>query len=227
MNSQQAMTRYFLSITILIIVLAMNSFAQEGINSAKSAWDTVTAQNNEISINEKLNPKLYCSTSFGIDRARMKCSGFNNNQPYQSYCFLYDMRLGLALTNKVALFLDYISTNPIIMDENNTSSTSVSEQMYGGGFTYYFMPKNIFISCAAGMGKITQYRDNDKKVSFSSNSGLSFQLKAGFERMISKHFAVGIVCSFLKSSITSETNDSRDEWNNTHLSLGAIITYKL
>lgn len=159
-------------------------------------------------------------------------SGIRNNvvndaiYKYSGTGSIFDLKIGGSINENLILHGTILTSSlsgPKIESngENIKTSNSLSmdEVMVGGGFTYYMLPSNIFVSVSAGVGGFA-LTDEEEDIDISTDKGFSFQLKLGKEWWISKNWAFGIGLSYGNSNVTNKPNEYLTEkLNSNNLSI--------
>ena len=155
-----------------------------------------------------------------------------------------DARLGKALSpNWVAHFIllysrvegpkfGYTSmTNETLPDATLPNSVTFSEAMFGGGFTYYIMPANAYISGSLGVGGFSlkfgeskQY-NADQIPDVETDFGFAYNLKVGWEFWMDKDYALGVNASYLNTYSSAGDNYDAEDWNSERWTFGVNLTY--
>jgi hypothetical protein len=135
----------------------------------------------------------------------------------------FDFKIGGAIQENFILHATLISRTmkgPLITFSDNSSSkagdnTNVGEAMFGGGFTYYFMPVNILFSGSLGIGNFSIIDTKNDANNVSTQHGFSMQLKAGKEWKVSKKWGLGVCLTYGKTTLTNEPEGGLTEKMNS------------
>jgi hypothetical protein len=125
----------------------------------------------------------------------------------------FDLKIGGAIQENLMLTLDILSKAVVApgVKANGVSvptldNISMSEVTYGGGFTYYVMPSDIFISATLGTGAFV-ISDTQTNESSRSEFGFSYQLKAGKHWWISSKWGISVSAAYGKTSSSGSGYD--------------------
>ncbi|HCT30078.1 MAG TPA: hypothetical protein DIW31_04975 [Bacteroidales bacterium] len=137
----------------------------------------------------------------------------------------FDFKIGGAVSENFILHASLISSSipgPKVSGggESTTLSNnlSIGESMIGGGFTYYFMPANFFISSSIGSGNFTII-DSKNDINISTKRGLSLQLKVGKEWWVSKNWGLGISLTYGKTKLTNKADGIEEKLNSSRFGI--------
>lgn len=103
--------------------------------------------------------------------------------------------IGGALAENVILYFhvyDLLAFNPSVSDGTNTvstSNTSLGTVGYGLGFSYYFMPTNLYLSITLAAAALTSETNN---VRSNAKIGPGGRLAFGKEWWVSDHWGLGL-----------------------------------
>jgi len=105
----------------------------------------------------------------------------------------YDIKIGCAVAENFILSLDFIGRTIFSPSTQLYGTTinysSASDNSFGLGATYYFMPANVFVNCTIGFGGLS-LTSSDTTV--SSQTGFALHLKVGKEWWVSKKWGIGV-----------------------------------
>jgi len=101
-----------------------------------------------------------------------------------------------------------IKTNGLSM---TISGSSLDDDSFGAGLTYYLTPVNVYLSAAIAGTSATLYDKNDNRLT-SSNTGVGFQVMAGKEWWVGREWGLG-VAGELTGAWMSDADDSAVHWN--------------
>jgi hypothetical protein len=111
-----------------------------------------------------------------------------------------DMKFGWTVMDNLILSFDVTSTTfidpSVRLDDGSEiapdSMLAIGGMIPGLGATYYFMPRNYFVSGSVGFGRAEISNVFTDSGYFSDDYGLSFRLKAGKEWWVSKNWGLGV-----------------------------------
>lgn len=86
----------------------------------------------------------------------------------------------------------------------------------GGGFTYYFMPVNMYLSGSAGMGILSVDAPGG---SGETDGGLSFDVTLGKEWWVGDRWGLGVAGGFSYHSIPEPEPEIDENWSGTSFGL--------
>lgn len=72
--------------------------------------------------------------------------------------------------------------------EETVTNTSIGMSLFGGGFTYYFGPSNVYLTASAGAAVLSLEIDGDRE---DSNTGIAFDVGLGKEWWVSDRWGLG------------------------------------
>ncbi len=125
----------------------------------------------------------------------------NGTRYYRGYGKEIDLKVGTALSSKFIVhgtLIYYNMSGPDIESDDDLSvskSASISEAMFGGGFTYYLNTSDTYISASAGVGGF----NFDKEITGyggTTSLGSAFQLQAGKDWYLSDKYGLGFAFSY-------------------------------
>lgn len=152
-------------------------------------------------------------------------TNYMGDQKYSGPAAQFDIKIGGAIGENFILHASMISSSipgPTVTGGNQstnlTNNLSIGEAMIGGGFTYYFMPANVFISSSIGSGNFTVI-DSKNNNSVSTSRGFSFQLKFGKEWWASKNWGLGISLTYGKTKLTNSPMGIEEKLNSNRFGI--------
>jgi hypothetical protein len=99
---------------------------------------------------------------------------------------------------------------------SGATSLSVSDNSYGIGLTYYFMPANVFLGGTIGLGTISFSSEvNGTTSNSSSQTGFALQLKVGKEWWVSKRWGLGVSGGYGLVTASDKPDSSYPNYSGT------------
>jgi len=137
---------------------------------------------------------------------------------------LFDFKIGGVIANNLILHatvLSQVLAGPKITISSGTGgkasdNLNVGESMIGGGFTYYIMPSNTFLSISAGLGNFSIIDNTNSSNNITTREGFSIQLKAGKEWWISSRWGLGLGLTYGKTKLTNKPTGGITEILNSN-----------
>jgi hypothetical protein len=131
---------------------------------------------------------------------------------------VFDFKIGGAIKENFILHATIISNSmpgPSVKNGSQSAQASdnisINEVMFGGGFTYYIMPQNFFVSGSIGAGNFSISDSRNSSNTVSTQKGLSLQLKVGKEWWVSKNWGLGIGITYGKTNLTNSAGSGLSE----------------
>lgn len=97
----------------------------------------------------------------------------------------------------------------------------LSMSAIGAGFTYYFMPANLYISPSVGVGTLTL--DIDGLEDFESDPGLAMDFTLGKEWWVSNSWGLGVAGAVGYHSIPDKGTDEKISGSNVGIRFSATF----
>ncbi len=97
----------------------------------------------------------------------------------------------------------------------------LSMSAIGAGFTYYFMPANLYISPSVGVGTLTM--DIDTLGDFESDPGLALDFTLGKEWWVSSSWGLGVAGAVGYHSIPDKGTDEKITGSNVAIRFSATF----
>ena len=187
-----------LSFSIFLALVALACFAQKPLKLK-----------NEPGYHQ--HDRFFLSMAIGPDFSSIRDdAGSYGDYKYTGTAGQFDLKIGGAIQENLILHATIISNymeGPKVKSGGSSvragNDVQISEGMIGGGFTYYVMPQNIFLSASAGIGGFTMTIDNTDYDATTDN-GFSFQLKAGKEWWVGKNWGLGFGISYQGTYLTNK-----------------------
>lgn len=162
---------------------------------------------------------------------------FGYNPPtvnFNGTAALFDFKIGASIYENLILHATLVSnvlagptvtTTSSPRDYNPSiykmpDSYSIRESMLGVGFTKYGMLSNVFFSGSIGVGYFSTVDTKDSKNNFSTDPGISMQVKVGREWWISKNWGLGIGVSYGKTKLRNlPPNEDAEKFNSNRIGI--------
>jgi len=164
---------------------------------------------------------FYLSMGLGTNFASISAIDFSGKNTYTGTGGQFDLKVGGAFRENLIFHGTLISnymTGPKVKTDGSSIKTSnkvqMGESLIGGGFTYYQMPINAFVSVSAGIGGFSIINE-DEDIDGSTDKGFSLQIKIGKEWWVSKNWGFGIGISYLTTNLTNKPTDQINEKINS------------
>lgn len=185
-----------------------------------------TFLSHSVSAQQRTRRGFYLSTALGPVFGVINGSDNQGNYvKFEGTGFQLDMQIGGAIKENLIIHGNLgikIIVNPTINSFNASDDFSISETMIGAGLTRY-LSRNIFLTGNIGIGDFS-LADNMNSV--STDSGFSFQLKAGKEWWVAKKLALGLVFSYGRTKLTSSPGAGiEEEWNSNRYGVMLNVSF--
>ena len=122
----------------------------------------------------------------------------------------FSMKLGGAIIENFILHMNLVTKNikNITISENGAAPVPVRgitlvESIFTGGFTYYLMPENVYISATAGVSTFAMV---DLPNVAQTERGVNIYIEVGKEWWISKNWGFGLAGTYTHANISSQSN---------------------
>lgn len=143
---------------------------------------------------------------------------------------IVDIKVGYAIKENLILHGDIISISSgkvdVVADGTDLGTiegdNSVGVIMFGGGFTNYFMPNNMFISGTVGIGSFN-ITTNDQ--TSSTQRGLGLYIKAGKEWWVSSRWGLGVSAGFNYTHVNNDVDGLLESLTGTSFGISFNATF--
>ena len=142
---------------------------------------------------------------------------------------VFDIAIGGTITPNLAIhgtFFGWLVSDPdaeiTIAGLGSVSGSlngDLSMSAFGAGFTYYFMPINLYLSGNVGMGSLT----GDGDIDGETDSGLALNFMVGKEWWVSGRWGLGIAGALGYHSLPDKDVD--ENWSGTNFSVLFSATF--
>jgi hypothetical protein len=157
----------------------------------------------------------------------------NEEQWFDGSAYAGDLAIGGMITENLALHLSVYNgslINPTyqpsgVATGSNSNETYVIKAGGGGlGLTYYFMPINIYLSAASGLGiRETERTIGNTVTTDSSETGLSWQFAVGKEWWVSSEWSLGFGAQFIYVRVPVSVSACTGCFRNQDTTFSALV----
>jgi hypothetical protein len=140
----------------------------------------------------------------------------------------FGLDIGAAVTENLIIFgrlSDVVLFNPKVEIGNTTGTlkdTSLAFALFGPGLSYYFMPINLYVGGAIGLGAASIHTSGSSS-DWNSRTGVGLELDAGKEWWVGDDWGLGVLLRYSHYDVPPDKDDS----NHAHLienSFGVFFT---
>jgi len=199
-------------LTLLIILTANLSFSQVSENLLNKTKQATTGEHE--------HDGFYLSMGLGFAGGTITdvmTMPSTDTYDFSGAASIVDAKIGGAISPDLILHATFLSTalvGPSVKSKNQGSTKAsddltIGEMMIGLGLTRYFMPSNIFLSGSIGLGHFSVI--NGSKSSINTQSGFSYQIKAGKEWWVSPNWGLGLALSLGSTFLTYKPTGNVEE----------------
>ncbi len=163
---------------------------------------------------------FYLSMGLGANTTNMTSVSKNyGTSTFKGPGAIFDLKIGGTIGQNLILHATLLShgvTGPKIesdfwgIEETKTDNKyNISEGMIGGGLTYYTFD-NFMFSGSLGFGGFT-VTDERENYDFTTDNGISFQLKTGKEWWVSPKWALGVAVYYHHTNCLNQKGTFEEE----------------
>lgn len=205
----------------LIILLLILAFCA-GLK-AQSDQERGHSPNSGVYLSMSLGPS-YLSINDDITGSDIE------NITFKGVGIVFDLQVGAPIKENFILHGDIISSSSGSVDmtfdgeEVGTleGDNSIGMMLFGGGFTVYSMPANIFFSGVAGVGGFSMTVEDETS---NTQKGFGVFFKAGKEWYISSNWDLGFNINFNYTNVTNDVESVSEKLSGFSIGLGFNATF--
>lgn len=203
-------------ILIFALILSIGLFAQSDQERGHSP-------NSGIFLSMSLGPS-YLSINDDITGSDI------NNMTFKGVGIVFDIQVGAPIKENFILHGDLITSSSgsvdMTFDGEDVGTlegeNSIGMMMFGGGFTYYVMPSNIFFSGVLGVGGFTMTVEDNTA---NTQKGFGLFVKAGKEWYISSNWDLGFNINLNYTNVNNEAESITEKLSGFSVGLGFNATF--
>lgn len=153
-----------------------------------------------------------------------------DNMTFKGVGIVFDFQIGAPIKENFVLHGDIVSSSSGKVDitiDGEAAGTldgenSIGMMMFGGGFTYYAMPSNVFFTAVLGVGGFTMTIEDETG---NTQKGLGLFCKAGKEWYLSSNWDLGFNINLNYTNVTNEADSMTEKLSGFSIGLGLNATF--
>lgn len=153
-----------------------------------------------------------------------------DNMTFKGVGIVFDFQVGAPIKENFILHGDIVTSSSGSVDmtfDGETVATlegenSIGMMMFGGGFTYYLMPSNIFFTGVLGVGGFSLTVEDETA---NTQKGLGLFVKAGKEWYISSKWDLGFNFNFNYTNVKNEAESLTEKLSGFSVGVGLNATF--